>query len=57
MFYEKISYNKNGGKIMWLVFALTTFLCWGTADLFYKIGNETKGNYNPSLTVNKYKKV
>ena len=31
---------------MWLVFALTTFLCWGTADLFYKIGNETKENYN-----------
>lgn len=29
-----------------MLFALMTFLCWGTADLFYKIGNKKAGNYN-----------
>ena len=31
---------------MWMICALLTFLCWGTADLFYKIGNKQEGNYN-----------
>ena len=25
---------------MWIMFALLTFVCWGVADLFYKIGNK-----------------
>jgi drug/metabolite transporter (DMT)-like permease len=25
---------------MWFVFTLITFLCWGIADLFYKLGNK-----------------
>lgn len=29
-----------------MLFALMTFLCWGTADLFYKIGNKKAGDYN-----------
>ncbi len=29
-----------------MLFALMTFLCWGTADLFYKIGNRQAGDYN-----------
>ena len=31
---------------MWLICALLSFACWGTADLFYKIGNYDKGEYN-----------
>jgi len=31
---------------MWLTCALLSFICWGTADLFYKIGNRDKGDYN-----------
>ena len=38
-------YNYNG-DIMWITSALLTFLCWGTADLFYKIGNNKKDNHS-----------
>ena len=31
---------------MWAVYALLTFMCWGIADLFYKIGNNQEGEYN-----------
>lgn len=31
---------------MWILTTLLTFLCWGTADLFYKIGNKQEGDYN-----------
>ena len=31
---------------MWVLYALATFLCWGIADLFYKIGNKQEGEYN-----------
>lgn len=31
---------------MWIMYALLTFICWGTADLFYKIGNKGKENNN-----------
>jgi len=31
---------------MWLICALLSFACWGTADLFYKIGNYDNGEYN-----------
>lgn len=31
---------------MWIVTTLLTFLCWGIADLFYKIGNKDEGEYN-----------
>ena len=31
---------------MWIIYALLTFICWGTADLFYKIGNHKEGDYN-----------
>ncbi len=31
---------------MWLTCALLSFVCWGTADLFYKIGNKGEGKYN-----------
>lgn len=31
---------------MWIMFALLTFVCWGVADLFYKIGNKGKENNN-----------
>ena len=31
---------------MWFIYALLTFICWGVADLFYKIGNKGDGNYN-----------
>ena len=31
---------------MWIATTLLTFLCWGIADLFYKIGNKDKGDYN-----------
>ena len=31
---------------MWMAFTLLTFVCWGVADLFYKIGNHKEGEYN-----------
>ena len=31
---------------MWIMYTLLTFICWGVADLFYKIGNKGKDNYN-----------
>ena len=31
---------------MWIATTLLTFLCWGIADLFYKIGNKEEGDYN-----------
>lgn len=31
---------------MWLTYTLLTFFCWGIADLFYKIGNKGKDDYN-----------
>lgn len=31
---------------MWIMYTLLTFICWGVADLFYKIGNKEEGNYN-----------
>ena len=31
---------------MWIGCTLLTFLCWGIADLFYKIGNQGKGEGN-----------
>ena len=31
---------------MWIAMTLLTFLCWGIADLFYKIGNRDEGEYN-----------
>lgn len=31
---------------MFIFYTLMTFLLWGTADLFYKIGNQGKGNRN-----------
>ena len=31
---------------MWIVCTLLTFIFWGTADLFYKIGNRGEGEYN-----------
>lgn len=31
---------------MWFVFALTTFLSWGIADLFYKKGNKDNDMYS-----------
>ena len=31
---------------MWIICTLMTFICWGVADLFYKIGNKGKDNYN-----------
>lgn len=31
---------------MWIIMTLLTFLCWGIADLFYKIGNKDEGDYN-----------
>ena len=30
---------------MWILCTLLTFICWGVADLFYKKGNNDKGNY------------
>ena len=33
-------YIIRGGIIMWFLFTLMTFLCWGIADLFYKLGNK-----------------
>ncbi len=31
---------------MWFIFALATFLAWGTADLFYKIGADETERYS-----------
>ena len=31
---------------MWILCTLLTFICWGTADLFYKIGNRGKEDNN-----------
>ena len=31
---------------MWIFCTLLTFICWGTADLFYKIGNRGKEDSN-----------
>ncbi len=31
---------------MWFLFALITFFAWGTADLFYKIGNDESERYS-----------
>ncbi len=39
---------------MWFVFALITFALWGTADLFYKMGADSKERYShlkTSITV------
>ena len=33
-----------------MIYALITFICWGTADLFYKKGNIDKSNYNELKT-------
>lgn len=35
---------------MWMICTLITFLCWGIADLFYKIGNKGKEDYNHLIT-------
>ena len=29
-----------------MLYSILTFLCWGTADLFYKKGNIEEGEYN-----------
>jgi len=44
MFY--FFWYNDYGDFMWIVTTLLTFLCWGIADLFYKIGNKDKGDYN-----------
>lgn len=31
---------------MWIMFTLLTFICWGVADLFYKMGNQGDGEYH-----------
>ena len=31
---------------MWIICTLVTFICWGVADLFYKIGNQGKEDNN-----------
>jgi len=31
---------------MWLLCAFLTFISWGIADLFYKIGNKSNDKYN-----------
>ena len=31
---------------MWIMFTLLTFICWGVADLFYKMGNQGEGEYH-----------
>ena len=31
---------------MWLLCTFLTFFAWGVADLFYKIGNNSKDEYN-----------
>lgn len=31
---------------MWFIFALLTFLAWGTADLFYKLGSDPEDRYS-----------
>lgn len=31
---------------MWLLCTMLTFFSWGVADLFYKIGNKSEGEYN-----------
>ena len=31
---------------MWIIYTLMTFLCWGIADVFYKIGNKGEEEYN-----------
>ena len=31
---------------MWIMYTLLTFLCWGIADVFYKIGNKGEEEYN-----------
>ena len=33
-----------------MLYSILTFICWGTADLFYKKGNITEGNYNELKT-------
>ncbi len=41
-------------KLMWFLFALTTFIAWGTADLFYKKGaveNEKYSHLKTSIMV------
>ncbi len=35
---------------MWIICTLLTFIFWGTADLFYKIGNKDSGKYNHLIT-------
>ena len=35
---------------MWIICTLLTFVFWGTADLFYKIGNKDDGKYNHLIT-------
>ena len=31
---------------MWITYAIITFILWGVADLFYKIGNRGKEETN-----------
>jgi drug/metabolite transporter (DMT)-like permease len=35
---------------MWILCTLLTFICWGIADLFYKIGNKGDSKYNHLIT-------
>ena len=35
---------------MWIVYTLLTFLCWGIADIFYKIGNNNREKYSHLTT-------
>ena len=31
---------------MWFMYTILTFICWGVADLFYKMGNQGEGEYH-----------
>ena len=37
---------------MWFLFAIVSVLAWGTADLFYKIGNNEKDPNKKSVANN-----
>ena len=32
--------------VIYMLYCLLSFLCWGIADLFYKIGNNSKDKYS-----------
>ncbi len=35
---------------MWIAYTILTFICWGVADLFYKLGNNKDNKYNHLIT-------